>query len=84
MNDNEEIEDMPQYQLEFDDLLEKYAGAVAVTEPLENWETQDLLKLIDAADRELQARGAVSEEEIPGEMPWEEYVAQQMEEDDDE
>lgn len=64
----EEIEDMPQYQLEFDDLLEKYAGAVAISEPLENWETQDLIKLMDAIDNELQTRG----EHVPA--PEDRYV----------
>lgn len=37
----------------FYDLLDKYGNA---PEPLENWTTEDLLKLIEAVDAELQNR----------------------------
>ncbi len=37
----------------FDALLERYNSGI---EPLENWTTADLVKLIDAADSELQNR----------------------------
>lgn len=40
-------------QDEFDELLGKYNSGI---EPLENWVTTDLVKLIDAADAELQNR----------------------------
>lgn len=40
-------------QNEFYDLLDKYNKGL---EPLENWITSDLVKLIDAADTELQNR----------------------------
>lgn len=40
-------------QNEFYDLLDKYNKGL---EPLENWITADLVKLIDAADAELQNR----------------------------
>lgn len=40
-------------QNDFYDLLDKYNKGL---EPLENWITADLVKLIDAADTELQNR----------------------------
>jgi hypothetical protein len=66
---------MPQHQFVFDELLEQYTGG---REPLENWTTEDLIRLIDAADRELQSRGErISTELYPGdeESAWQEYLA---------
>lgn len=56
MND---YEDMPQNQYVFDDLLDKYNAG---NEPLSGWLTEDLLKLMDAADRELQQRNTLADE----------------------
>lgn len=44
---------MSRNQDEFYALLDKYNNAV---EPLENWTTVDLVRLIDAVDAELQNR----------------------------
>lgn len=51
---DEIIEDMPHHQIVFDRLLEDYNNGI---EPLGNWATDDLIKLLDAVDRELQYRG---------------------------
>jgi hypothetical protein len=40
-------------QNEFFDLLDKYGN---LPEPLENWTTEDLIRLMDAIDMELQNR----------------------------
>jgi hypothetical protein len=44
---------MNEAQITFDELMEKYNSGI---EPLENWTTADIVKLIDAADTELQNR----------------------------
>lgn len=44
---------MNEAQQTFDELMEKYNSGI---EPLENWTTADIVKLIDAADTELQNR----------------------------
>lgn len=50
-------------QNEFYDLLDKYNKGL---EPLENWTTADIVKLIDAADAELQNRAPPdSEYQLP-------------------
>lgn len=41
------------HQYTFDNLLDAYNQG---NEPLENWQTDDLIKLLDAIDRELQNR----------------------------
>jgi hypothetical protein len=52
-------------QNEFDDLLDKYNQG---HEPLENWITTDLVKLIDAIDAELQNRAPPDSQEYHGEL----------------
>ena len=52
MNDNYDM--LPQWQFTFDSLLQQYNSG---HEPLENWTTEDLVKLLDSIDRELQSRG---------------------------
>ena len=44
---------MNEAQQTFDELMDKYNSGI---EPLENWTTTDIVKLIDAADTELQNR----------------------------
>lgn len=44
---------MNEAQQTFDELMDKYNSGI---EPLENWTTVDIVKLIDAADTELQNR----------------------------
>lgn len=44
---------MNAHQDTFDSLLDSYNAG---NEPLENWRTEDLIKLLDAIDRELQNR----------------------------
>lgn len=56
----EEIEEMPYHQITFDELLDKHNQG---SEPLECWTTEDLTRLLDAVDRELQARNQETDEE---------------------
>lgn len=53
-------------QNEFDALLDKYNNGV---EPLSNWTTPDLVRLIDAVDAELQDR-APPDAETNYSLPW--------------
>lgn len=55
----EDIEDMPNHQTVFDGLLEDYLQG---NEPLESWDTEDLVRMLDAIDRELQNRNLQREE----------------------
>jgi hypothetical protein len=72
--------DLKPHQLSFDELLEMYTGG---REPLENWATDDLIKLLDAVDNELQQRGRdgsyAEEDDVPQteeeelDRAWDEY-----------
>jgi hypothetical protein len=52
--DDEEAANLPLHQQIFGGLLQQYSGDFA---PLESWMTDDLIKLMDSIDRELQSRG---------------------------
>lgn len=58
--EEENIPGLPAHQQAFDKLLDFYNSG---TEPLDNWNTSDLVKLMTAVDAELQERNNTTEEE---------------------
>lgn len=52
--------DIMTYQEQFDALMARYNSGI---EPLENWETADLVRLVNAADAELQNRAPSDDQE---------------------